>query len=203
MSVFDKHTTAAPESKGVKGDRHRSQIMVGATILLVLIAYFTLVKSKNSKAAGSGGATISPTQGQDYSSPMPTATNTPSGGAAPQTTTPFAAPTDTTGGAPIPQTSGTPTIGAPSGTVPPVTTSPSATAAAAAPTTPSAAAAAAAPTTPAPNVATATAYHPASNPALIAPLATPHPTGSAALPGGTGFTPLGATIHPVAVSGTK
>jgi hypothetical protein len=192
VSVFDKHTATTPtESKSVKGDRHRSQILIGVTVLLVLIAYMTYVKTKNNKAAGSGGATVSPTQGQDYTSPMPTATNTPSGGAAPQTTTPFAAPTDTTGGAPIPQTSGTPTIGAPSGTVPPVTTSPSA------------AAAAAAPTVSAPSVATPVAYHPASAPALIAPVVTPHPTGSAALPGGTGFTPLGATIHPVSVSGTK
>ena len=197
MSVFDKHTAGAPAEKpAVKGDRHRSQIMVAGTILLVLIAYMTYVKTKANKSAGSGGATVSPTTGQQYSSPMPTATDVPSGNASPTTTVPYAAPTDTTGGNPIPQTSGTPTTRAPSQTVPPVTSTPAAAAAAKTPAAPVQATT----TTTTPAQTTPSAYHPASSPALIAPLATPHPNGAASLPGGAGFTPLGSTVHPVTVS---
>jgi hypothetical protein len=186
MSVFDKHGGAGTAVPKDKGDKHRSQIMVAGTILLVLIAYMTYVKTKTNKAAGDKGATVAP--GSDYSPDMPTATSIPSGNAAPQTTVPFAAPTDTTGGVPIPQTSGTPTIGAPSQTVPPVTTPPTS-----APTAQAAAPVQAPSTVPA--VAKATAYHPASNPALANPVVAKHPDGAAALPGGAGFTPLGAVTH--------
>jgi hypothetical protein len=172
--------------KGPKGDKRRQQIMVGASIALVLLGYLTYRKMKSGQANGSGGATVTPATSAVPALPLTTGTDIPSGSAAPTTTTPFAAPTDTTGGGSIPVTSGTPSVGAPSSTVPPVTTPPPAVPATSTP-------APVVPSKPTQAVTPPAAAHPA----LLAPVVTPHPVGlsttAATLPGQT---------HPSTVSGT-
>jgi hypothetical protein len=180
----DEHKGPAA-AKGPKGDKRRQQIMVGASIALVLLGYLTYRKMK----AGQGGGTVSPATSAVPALPLETATNIPSGTAAPATTTPFAAPTDTTGGGSIPVTSGTPVVGAPSSTVPPVSTTP---------VTPAAPATKAATPAPAQSVTPAPAGHPAGHPALFAPVVTPHPSGMSTV----AATPLPGQTHPSTVSGT-
>lgn len=179
-SPLDHHD--APPAKAAKGDKRRQQLLIGGTIALVLIAYLTYRKMKS----GSGGGTVSST-GTPAGVVMPpaaTGTNVPSGQAAPQTTVPFAAPTDTTGGGSIPVTSGTPVVGAPSSTMP---TQVAATPAAGPATgTPAAQAQSVTPTP-----------HPAGSPALTAPLATPHPTGSSL----GSAAPITSSPHPATVAG--
>jgi serine/threonine-protein kinase len=179
--LFGHEGDKAPDSK--KGDKHRQQIIVGASIVLVLLAYLTYRRMKS----GQGGGTVSPTSTAPIPAmPVQTGTNIPSGTAAQQTTTPYAAPTDTTGGGNIPVTSGTPTQGAPSSTVPPVTPAPQ--------TSPSTAPTSTATTGQAQSVTPTP--HPAGSPALTAPLAAPHPTGAPLMPGGAGFTPINSQAHP-------
>jgi hypothetical protein len=95
-----------PKGTGGKADKHRQQLIIGGTFALVLIAYLTYKKMGK---AGGQAATGSPPG-------VTTATNVPSGAAAPDTTVPFAAPTDTTGGGTIQTGSSTNAPGAPSAT---------------------------------------------------------------------------------------
>ena|ERR1035437_3109304 len=186
--LFGHEGDKTPDSK--KGDKHRQQIIVGASVILVLLAYLTYRKMKS----GQGGGTVSPSSGAPIPAmPVQTGTNIPSGTAAQQTTTPYAAPTDTTGGGSIPVTSGTPTQGAPSSTVPPVTPAPQ-TAPSTAPTTTATPGQA--------QSATPPAGHPAGHPALFAPVVPPHGNGAPLMPGGAGFPSIGSQPHPATVSRT-
>jgi hypothetical protein len=143
--------TAVP-GIGKSADKHRQQLVIGGTLALVLIAYLTYRKM------GKGGNTTVVSPGVN---PQTTATNVPSGTPAPDTTVPYASPTDTTGGGTIQTGSSTNAPGAPSATsaqgitpTPPVVV----------------------PTTP-PQAQSAPTPHPAAHPALKAPLAPAHPKG--------------------------
>jgi hypothetical protein len=186
--VFEKveaKSSAPSPSKGAKGDKRRQQLVIAGTFALVLIAYLTYRKMQSgNKANADGGATVTPATGNPEAMPMTTATNVPSGNAAPETTVPFAMPTDTTGGGAIPQTSGTPSVGAPSSTVPEVK-----------PPAP------VGPPTGSPQAQTPTP-HPAAHPALSKPVVKPHANGAAALPGGGGYASLVALDHPTTAAGT-
>jgi hypothetical protein len=159
---------------GKSADKHRQQLIIGGTLTLVLIAYLTYRKT------GKGGGTTVVSPGVN---PQTTATNVPSGSAAPDTTVPYAAPTDTTGGGTIQTGSSTNAPGAPS-----------ATKAQGTPPTPPVVV----PTTP-PQAQSAPTPHPAAHPALKAPLAPSHPQGAkdAGMPGVShDYTQLPAPIHP-------
>ena len=97
-----------PLKKVVKGngDKRRQQLVIGGTLALVLIAYLTYRKMGKGGGAAASGAPAGVT----------TATNVPSGTPAPDTTVPFAAPADTTGGGTVQTGSSTNAPGAPSST---------------------------------------------------------------------------------------
>jgi hypothetical protein len=177
MPDSETKTPLAP-GIGKVADKHRQQLIIGGTLALVLIAYLTYRKM------GKGAATTSGSPGNN--TPVTTATDIPSGTPAPDTTVPFAAPTDTTGGGTIQTGSSTNAPGAPSstkaqGTQPVPVNPPQAQA-----------------VTPAPN-----APHPATHPALTAPLAPKHPAGQADsnMPGLSNYAPAPKTpVHPYSKS---
>lgn len=165
----DEHKASPLPGIGKVADKHRQQLIIGGTIALVLIAYLTYRKMG---AKGGQAATGSP----PGVNPPTTATNVPSGTPAADTTVPFAAPTDTTGGGTIQTGSTTNAPGAPSSTIAPTQ---------------------AQVVTPTPS--------PAGHPALINPLAPPHPVGQAdsnvAGPS-AGYAPAPSTaVHPFSRSG--
>jgi hypothetical protein len=148
-----KKVEGAHKGGAGKADKHRQQLIIGGTFALVLIAYLTYKKMGKGGGAPSGAPGVNPPT---------TATDVPSGTPAPDTTVPFAAPTDTTGGGTIQTGSSTNAPGAPSATKAQGT-----------------------PPTPAPIKApqaqsiTPPTPHPAGHPALIKPLAPSHPIGQA------------------------
>ena len=173
-----------PLKKVVKGngDKRRQQLVIGGTLALVLIAYLTYRKMGKGGGAVASGAPAGVT----------TATNVPSGTPAPDTTVPFAAPADTTGGGTVQTGSSTNAPGAPSSTqaqgtpsTPPVKAPPAL--ADRAKTDP-----------PIPN-----APHPAIHPALSNPVVPTHPMGKAdaGMPGASDYKPLASPVHPITKAG--
>jgi hypothetical protein len=161
------------EGTSAKKGGMSQKLIVGGTLALVLIAYLTYKKMGSEKSGGQA-ATGSP----EGVNPPTTATDVPSGEAAPQTTVPFAAPTDTTGGGTIQTGNST---NAPAGG--------SSTKAQGEQPTPKAPQAQSIMPTP----------HPAGHPALIKPQAPPHPIGKAdaGLPGDSDYPNIKSPVHPL------